>query len=91
MASMANSTLIGTMNMLGGAYNPFEFPPPTAKFMNVCESFEARARASHVGRTSTPGARRINRGVRRRHRRPPDARHAQQKAWAGHGRQRAGG
>ena len=46
MASMANSTLIGTMNMLGDAYNPFEFlAVDDAKFMNVCESFEARARA----------------------------------------------
>ena len=43
---MANSTLIGTMNMLGDAYNPFEFlAVDDAKFMNVCESFEARARA----------------------------------------------
>ena len=43
---MANSTLIGTMNMLGDAYNPFEFlAVDDSKFMAVCESFEARARA----------------------------------------------
>ena len=49
MASMANSTLIGTMNMLGDAYNPFEFlAVDDSKFMAVCESFEARARTADV-------------------------------------------
>ena len=55
MASMANSTLIGTMNMLGDAYNPFEFlAVDDPKFMAVCESFEARA-GGHVGGPRRPG------------------------------------
>jgi hypothetical protein len=46
MAASATETLIGTMNMLGDAYNPLEFlAVDDAAFMGACSSFEARARA----------------------------------------------